>query len=392
MPDQPLTIVKSEPLPTLTVVKSEPVAAVTPPPDWIDKLTEWLPAAGGTVGGIVGTVGGPIGTIGGAALGGMAGEAYKELINRARGRSAPATRMDAAKDVATQGAVQGGAEAIGAGIGAAAKPIGARLMQSAVKPGLKVLLKGVDKDIQPVVQTLLDEGVNVTPGGLEKLKTLIRSTNADIKSAIAPHADVEIPALRVASRLSPLAQDAVNQVNAPADIEAISQAGENFLANPNVSPQGTLTLAQAQAMKQGTYKRIGEKYGKVSSDAIQAEKALARGLKEEIAAEVPGISALNEREGKLLEALDATGRRVALAGNRDPIGFAWATHNPMTFMAALMDRSPAVKSLIARGLYNHAGQIAKVSPALIRAAVVAIASGDQPDASGAASTDLGGPR
>lgn len=62
-------------------------------PDWLDRLTEWLPAIGGTVGGVAGGiggtvlgvgVGGPPGAIMGAALGGAAGEAYKHLMKRAR--------------------------------------------------------------------------------------------------------------------------------------------------------------------------------------------------------------------------------------------------------------------------------------------------------------------
>ena len=357
--------------------------------DWIDTLTDWLPTIGGTVGGVAGAAGGPLGSVGGAALGGMAGDAYRQLINRARGRQAPQTPVAAARETAIEGAIQGGAQVVGAAIAPAARAVGARVMQSAVKPGLKFLTKGDPAATPQVVKTLLDEGVNVTPGGLTKLQRLVSSTNDEIKTALAPHAKKEIPAFRVASRLTPQMRDAMNQVNAPADLEAISQVGENFLANPNISARGTLTLGQAQAMKQGTYRRIGDKYGKVSTDAIQAEKALARGLKDDIASEVPSITALNAREGRLLESLDAVGRRVALAGNRDPVGFAWVAHNPTTFLAALIDRSPAVKSLLARGLYNHAGQIAHVPPALIRVAVHSLATGDPQVGSAVTSIDPG---
>ena len=62
------------------------------------------------------------------------------------------------------------------------------------------------------------------------------------------------------------------------------------------------------------------------------------------------------------------------------------------FLAALIDRSPAIKSLIARGLYNHAGQIAQVPPLMIRGAVHALASDDPQAGIDATSTDQGGPR
>lgn len=403
MPDA-LRIVKSEPLPPLSIVKSEP------PPDfradnqkdargnavahdWIDTLADWLPAIGGTVGGVAGTVGGPAGSIGGAVLGGMGGEAYKQLINRARGRTAPATMTDAGLGIGKEGAIQGASQAVGeAVIAPAAKLIGARLMQSAVKPGLKLLTKGDPGATPQVVKTLLNEGVNVTPGGVRKLQTLLSASKQDIAAAIAPVQDVEIPAFRVASRLSDVAKRFGNQVNPNADLEAVSQVGENFLQHPAISERGTLTLEQAQRLKQGTYQQIGKKYGELSGATIEAEKALARGLKEEVAAEVPTLDALNERHGQLLEALTAVGKRAALAGNRDPVGFAWAAHNPVTFLAALIDRNPAIKSLIARGLYNHAGQIAQVPPILIRTAVHAMTTDDPDAALSATSSDQGHPR
>lgn len=356
-------------------------------PDWMSRLAEWLPAVGGTVGGVAGTVAGPIGSVGGAALGGMAGEAYKELINRARGRQAPGSMAEAATTIGTQGAVQGGAQAVGQFVVAPAMTaLGQRVMQSAVKPAMKLLIKSGGQT-PPVVSTLLREGINVTPGGVSKLTALLDANQDDIAAALAPVAQKEIPAVPIAGRLTETARKFANQVNPQADLDAISQVGENFLDSPAVSAAGRLTIAKAQAVKSGTYKQIGGKYGQLSSAAIEAEKALARGLKDAIAKEAPDISALNAREGQLLEALSAVGKRVALAGNRDPVGFAWVAHNPTTFLAALFDRSPAVKSLVARGLYSTAAKFGQVSPALIRTAVHALAAEDAEGAMAASSTN-----
>ena len=42
--------------------------------------------------------------------------------------------------------------------------------------------------------------------------------------------------------------------------------------------------ADAQAMKQGTYRALGDKaYGELKGASIEAQKAQARGLKEELA-------------------------------------------------------------------------------------------------------------
>jgi hypothetical protein len=337
-----------------------------------------LPYVGGAVGGM-------LGGIPGAALGGAAGEAVSQLDARAAGAAAPASAVDAAKQIATQGAVQGGAQAVGVGVGKAMSALGPWVMQSAVKPTV-AMLKEYGTTAPKLVQTLLDNGVSVTEGGVAKLQRLFDATNDEIRQLVAQsHGTIDKRA--VAARALPTAAKVAQQVNPTKDLEAVGETVHEFMNHPVMAGK-TLSVQDAQAMKVGTYQRIGKKYGEVSSAAIETQKALARGLKEEIAAEVPGIAGVNAKDGELMAALDAVGRRVALSGNKDPIGFAWVAHRPTTFLAALFDRSPAVKSLLARGMYQQAGNVAKVSPQLIRAAVEAISStapqtesADGPDAS-----------
>jgi hypothetical protein len=361
-----------------------------PPPDpkhsWIDTAVDWLPAAGGAAGGIIGGIGGTVagmgvggvpGAIGGAALGGGAGEAAKQLINRARGAGGPSTPAQAATSIGGQALLQGGSEAVGAGLGAVAKPIAVDLMQSALKPTIKLTQKAIARgEVPPVVQTMLKEGITVSPRGLEKLNTLIGATNDEIAGAIKS-VSADVQPLKVASKLNETARTFANQVNPASDLEAVSRVGQEFLdAHPN------LTVQQAQALKQGTYKQLAGKYGELKGAEIEGQKALARGLKDEIASEVakaggPDLGALNAREGAMMTARDATARRVAMSSNRDPMGLAsLAVTHPMTFLTVLADRSPAVKSLLARGAWGAAGSVAKVSPQLIRMAVQAVASSE----------------
>lgn len=343
------------------------------------QMTSTLPAIGGTVGGMLGTAAGPAGTIGGGALGAGAGEAARQLINRATGNEAPDTSLGAAGNILAQGAMSGAAEGVGIGARVGAKAAGPWLMQKAVKP-TQALLEEYRTTGPQLVQTLLDEGVNITQGGLDKLQRLFQATNDEITAAVQA-SQGQINPLRVTSRLSETSRNAANQVNPKADLQAISDVGHEFLSHPKLEASPSLSVPDAQAMKVGTYQRIGKKYGELSSAHIEAEKALARGLKEEVAAEVPEISALNARDAKLMASMDAVGRRVALAGNMDPVGFAWVSAHPVTFLAALFDRNPAVKSLVARGLYGPAARASAVAAPLIRAAVTAIASGShEPDA------------
>lgn len=383
-----------------------------PPPDpkhsWVDTAVDWLPTVGGVAGGVIGGIGGTVGgmgvggvpgAVGGATLGGAAGEAAKQLINDARGKPVP-MMGGAALNIAKQGAIQGGSEAAGAGIASVAAPVmksaGEAIMQSALKPGIRAAVKSVRAGETPaVVKTLLDEGVNVTPRGIEKLNLIIGATNKEIKDAIAGTV-FDVNPYKVASRLGDTAKTFAKQVNPDADLSAVGRVGNEFLENyGGKSIPGQL----AQDVKAGTYKQLGGKAytGELKGAEVESQKSLARGLKEEIEAEfgdtltglkgklgLPGgvdIAAGNAREGKALDALEAVARRVAVGGNNNPAGIAvLAVSHPATFLTALMDRSPAVKSLLARGLYSSAGYAARVNPQLVRAAVEAIATAsDTPD-------------
>lgn len=331
------------------------------------EALEALPALGGALGGLVG---GGIGSIGTAMIGGAGGEAARQLIRRKLGVKSPATSEEAALDIGKQAAIQGGAQAVGVGAQAALERMAPRLMQSALKPNPS-LLKEYKTTAPKIVKTLLDEGVNVTPGGIEKLQNLLNMTNQEISDLVKASA-ATIDKKAVAARVADTALKTARQVNPTKDLQAVGDVVDEFLQHP-IYPGQTLTAPEAQALKQGTYQQIGKKYGEMSSASVEAQKALARGLKEEVADAVPEIAQLNQRDARLMAALDATGRRVAVAANRDPVGFAWVTQNPKTFLAALMDRSPVIKSMLARGMYQSAAKVGKVSPELIRAAVVAVA-------------------
>ena len=356
---------------------------------WTDTAVESLPAIGGAVGGIVGGVGGTAfgmgfggvpGAVGGAALGGGAGEAAQQLIQRVRGRGGPSSPTEAATDIASQGAVQAGAEAIGGAAGRAMKPMGERLMQSALKPGWQALKKQPG-GVPPAVTAMLEQGINVTKGGYAKLEKLLSATQDEIKDAVSS-IPTSINPFKVTSRLGPLAAKEATDIAPQQGLEDISRIGQQFLEAHGGAP---ISPVGAQEMKIKGYQKIRKSYGQMGSAEVEARKAILRGLKEELATEAEKagrpISALNIKEGGLIEAADQLGRRVGYAANRDIGGLATlAIQRPVTFLSMLMDRSPAVKSMLARGLYSSAGTAARVNPQLIRAAVQAVA--ETPDEEG----------
>jgi len=369
-------------------------------------LRETLPAAGGLVGGMLG---GPVG----AGILGAGGEAVSQLLARLVGAPAPSSPLDAALAIGKQAGVQGGAQAAGNMLGSVMRRGGAKLMQSALKPtatNLKDAIGGAE--IPKVVQTLLDEGVSVTPGGLAKLNQIIETTSGQIDDAIA-NAPGFVSPQHVASRLTDLERRVATQVNPVDDVALVQRAREEFLSQPGVTTkpgivgqrevvgpvldaQGRpvisiedvagqvprdMTVQEAQAFKKGTYRALGQKaYGELKGPSIEAQKAIARGLKEDVQTEVAktgiDIAPMNAREGAAITAKEAVGRRLALSGNRDPGGLTWIAGNPGAFLVALAQRSDAFKSLLARGLYNEAALATGVTPQVIRLAAMKLLESD----------------
>lgn len=368
-------------------------------PDWVEDRVpkvsvqdamDALPAVGGALGGIIGGAAGvptggtasPVAAIGGAGLGGAAGESARQLGMRAIGGYAPQSSGEAAKGIATEAATQALAEGSGVLAGKGMKAFGERLMQSAVKPNPS-LLKKYKTTAPRLVKDLLDNGVNMSEGGLRRLDDLLSAKNTEISEAVK-NAAGSISRDDVVARASGVKATLAQQVNPKQPLKAAERSLEEFRTG-GVDPTpagpaptaGPLTPAEAQAMKVGTYKQIEKSYMRRGTATEQAQQALARGLKEELERVVPGIKNMNAEEARLMAAKGAIAHRVGLSGNRDPVGFAWtASHAPQTFLAALIDRWPVVKSMIAQGMYHSAGKATKVNPQVIRAAVYALASSE----------------
>jgi len=126
-----------------------------------------------------------------------------------------------------------------------------------------------------------------------------------------------------------------------------------------------LTLAEAQAEKVGTYRQLKDKaYGELKSSSIEAQKALARGLKEDVYAQYPELQALGAREGALIDLEGQLERYAARHGNRDAIGIGtplkMIAGGKVAGMLAGALEFPGVKSRLAIAL-NRAAQVSRQS-------------------------------
>lgn len=340
----------------------------------ISAVADALPAVGGAVGGVMGAPAGPVGSIAMAGLGGAAGEAARQGVRGVQ-RAFTGEQPEGVDTGAlvTQGAVQGGAQAIGAGATKALGTGGRWLMQHTVRAN-PALLKEFRTTAGKIAETLLEKGINVTEGGLQKLQGLITATNDEIKSMVAA-APGAITKKNVAARVAPIAMRVGRQTNPVADLNTVGNTVDEFLNHPVY--KGDLSPADAHAMKLATYQKLGKSYGEMKGAEIEAQKALARGLKEEVADAVPGVAAKNAEEARLLAAGGALTKRIALDSSADPLGLLFAASNPSLFIAGLINRQPVIKSMLARGMYNVAAKAAGVPENVIRSAVFAVASGQE---------------
>lgn len=224
-----------------------------------------------------------------------------------------------------------------------------KLMGSALKPTVKMW---ETKKAERAIDTLLDEGINATKGGVEKLRGLIDELNTEVKATIA-NSTARIDATGAQRAIDDTLNKFKYQATPAADEKAIRAVWQEFKDTWLAS--GSMPVQEAQLVKQGTQRTVAKAYGKLSDAETEAQKGIARGLREDIAANVPAVVAPLKRESDLINALNVTERRALMDINKNPMGLAaLMTHEPMSFIAFMGDKSAAFKSIVARML--NAGQ------------------------------------
>ena len=227
------------------------------------------------------------------------------------------------------------------------------LMRSAMKPTLQEVKRG---RAATAVQTMLDEGLNPTASGVEKMKAKIAELGETVQDAIST-SGATISTKEVADYV-PSALDRFK--NGPLASQAVDDLGKvqtAFIEHPNVQGAKDIPIQLAQAMKSGYQKAIGDKgYGELKSAMTEGEKQIARGLREKIAEAVPSVTNPLSRESDLIRALKIAERRVAVDANKNPIGLGWLAQ-PWMVPFWMWDRSALAKAMTARGLYSGSEQI-----------------------------------
>lgn len=268
------------------------------------------------------------------------------------GAAADAMKLGKLADVAnTVSRVTNPLNAVTAAAGKTVEAVAGPAAQRLYKGALGVRAGSVTPaELRELVATGLQHELPISEGGAQKLNDLLIDMNqqevAPVVNAAAQRGATVQPSA-VANRLVETERKFASQVNPEADLKAIEQAGDEFLrtqgAHPGTPPQPTGVLNaqgqpimtpgtparpaqpmpadQAQAIKVGTYQQIKAKepaaFGTMTGRAkIEAQKALARGIKEELAFQIPELAELNTKEGKLLDLQPVLEAAVNKAGTR----------------------------------------------------------------------------
>lgn len=309
--------VGAPPLPGLPAGLAPTPRAIPPPPagpslpSTVASVgTEALPMVGGMAGGLAGLPGGLPGAVGGAALGGAGGEAFRQLINRARGRETPSTPLEAATDIAGEGAVQGVSELVGQGLGRGITGIGRAMVENAVRPPITFqnefphIIDTVVRERLPVGAGLLDrtKGSTLAKRKLQASSRALRRllVRAEASGKTFSPSDVATPVLE-------LIDDLAKQPLGDAEEKALAGMIDEFLRrHPGpLTPQAVKELKQsAQAIAKPIYR------AQAAGNVVPADQALSRRFNEAIASgsktaleTIPGVG---RQEGQTQALIGAT--------------------------------------------------------------------------------------
>ena len=232
----------------------------------------------------------------------------------------------------------------------ATRPLARALMQSALKPSSKDIATG---DAKRAIETMLTRGHNVTPGGAAQMRGKVSQLSQQADDLIAGSTATVDRSATVRPEIIETLKKFRNQVNPSSDVSSILKSWDEF--RHTTPPQ--IPVQKAQELKKGTYRLLADKYahlGTVGDEAAtQSQMAMARGLRKGVEQAVPGVVAPNKEMAALINALEMAERRSGVAANRDLASIAFLSPHAATTGAMLADRSPWIKSLLAR--YLHSG-------------------------------------
>jgi hypothetical protein len=271
-------------------------------PSVVDVI-DTLPAVGGLVGGGLATAyglgTGGLGAVaipGAAALGGEAGEAWRQNARRMIGAYAPETSADAAQQIGEQGAVQAAAEVGGRAIAAGARAVGRGMVENAVRPPI-----GLQREFPDVIDTIVKEQLPVGAGmfggkkGSERAAIRLAEESKVVKDLLAKSTagGTSFSTSKLAEPVMKLIDDIAEQPLAKADMARLEGMLDEFVNKKGpLSPLDVQKIKQAaQSIAKPIYKAVAAGNAVTADQALAARfnSAIASGAKEAMET-IPGVA------------------------------------------------------------------------------------------------------
>lgn len=197
---------------------------------------------------------------------------------------------------------------VGRGVDAASEA----LTKGALRGGFNVNTDAAE--VAGAVKAMNEAGIPFSEEGLQKVQQAIKDIQQQ-KLAVTGGSPLRVDPAAVELRLDEVAGRRDWQVNPNADVSQIEKLRQNFRertgGQPIVNAKGKVVgyrqgppipVDEAEALKEGTYAQ--NKYGTQAPPQLQAtaegEKALARGLKEELERQIPELTSLNAEQARYL--------------------------------------------------------------------------------------------
>jgi len=247
-------------------------------------------------------------------------------------------------------AFAGGIVGTAAKVPSAMQNAGRWLMGNALKAPLEAIQSGAAKR---AAETMLKEGAGLTEGSVDTMRRASGTIENEVKAALAS-APETIKGTDVGKRLMETYQRFKLQANPQEDLAAITKAWEQFKAHPDLAGRfQNIPVALANQLKQGTTRALATKaYGELQGASTEAQKTLARGLRETVAEAVPEVAPKLARQSDIINATELQARRVAMLSKIDPISFGWIATHPVAALGYIAEKNAPLKAYLAKLLYS----------------------------------------
>lgn len=250
---------------------------------------------------------------------------------------------------------------LGGAAGKTASPVmesGARrLMQSSLKPSRSAIDSG---KADQAITTLLDEGINATAAGAETLRGKVNALQDEVSAILAKHPEATVDKQKVLNAFDGLLEKTLKQGTPQDDMAIIRKVMLEFGQHPLLKDSATIPVQLAQEIKQGIWRKLGEKsFGKglVPDTARDSQKVLGSGLRAGIEEAAPEVGPLNAKTGEFLNAMKLVEKRSGIEGNKNIVGLGTLSPSLESFLVWMLDRYPAGKSVLARMMHSGQEQI-----------------------------------